>query len=40
MKNKIAKEMEVIDHKAKLDALSLAKRLMREKQAQGKKVDK
>ena len=40
MKNKIAKEMDVIAHKTHLDGLSLAKRLMREKQAQGKKVDK
>jgi len=39
MKNKIAKEMEVIAHKTHLDGLSLAKRLMREK-PQGKKLDK
>jgi hypothetical protein len=40
MKNKIAKEMEVIANKTHMDGLSLNKRLMREKQAQGKKVDK
>ena len=40
MKNKIAKEMEIIQHKSHLDSLSLGKRLMREKIAQGKKCDK